>query len=241
MIRNFNLVLQVILCLTVFSSCFKEDDYDNVKVGDILTFDVNNQVVPADGTSTANIIVRVSKDAIPTRRSVVFKTDHGSFLGGKGDSLVVDAGGLYLAAAQLVATKIGNAKVTASIAGYKLENTTPITFIKAFPIAIAVKVDSFAIQNTFKSEIKILASLQAKEGVPTQGHPVLFSALTDSNTSIGFFLNGITTATTNNEGIASIRFSAGINGYIGRIRLLATSKKEDNSSISDTTFIYLTN
>jgi hypothetical protein len=238
--KFFHICILGLVALAV-QSCFKKEDYDHVDSASLIKFKLHNQSQFADGNSSVNIQVIVDSKVAPAKRVVVLKTSLGSFISGKGDSIVVKADDNLLVSADLVSAKDGAATITAYISNYAITDLTPVTFKPAYPVKITASVDSFSIKNSFKSEVVITASLKSDKGVPTQGQVVTFSALSPTGTPIGAFINGINTAQSNASGIATIRFSAGQTSTTGKLTISAQVNKEDGTPISGITYIYLTN
>jgi len=237
--KTTTIILSGFSCILLVS-CFKEDAYNNPSPDKIINFTISDQTIAADAISTVSIKVKISEDAAPDRRKVVFKTSLGSFVNGVGDSIVVTVGSNYEASANLLSVIAAEATVSASIQSVKALNEPKVTFSKAFPDIISVLVDSFVIYNNFSSETLITSTLsKTNGGKPSRGHLVSFQVTDLSGNPLGTFLNGISTSTTNNDGKASVRYSAGPISYLGFLIIRATTQKEDGSQISITTQIYL--
>lgn len=214
--------------------CFNPEDYDTPAASaDKISFistDVAN--VPADGVNTGLVKVRISDEASPGRRTVIFKASSGFFVGGKGDSIAVTATENFTAAAELANVNATTAVVTAKILGVEAPGNSKVIFVKAYPKTISVAVDSFSVAKNYdyKSEITITANLRTENGgKPSVGHGVSFS-VTQPNTTppasvtpIGDFLNDRSTATTDADGKARIRFTPGTSARAGYATITAST------------------
>jgi len=224
-----------------FTSCFNPEDYVTPD-DDIIRFRNGEDTIKitANGIDTAVIKAQISNEAALSRRRVTFKTNLGSFVGGKGDSIVVEADNAFKASASLTSVKTGTANVTAKIMGIKTQNTVKVAFAPAYPTKITVAVDSFAIANNFRSEVVITASLSAPEGAkPSEGYSVEFFLKDAGGNDIGAFLNNDNTSSTGTDGKAKIRYSAGEVDQEGYLTITATTKDINGNNISGTTRIFL--
>src|SRR5688572_26656858 len=103
-------VLNVILL-----GCFNPEDYDPKRNTTEIEMSPADTTVAANGVSAAKIKFKVTKNQPTKDLPTIFKTTTGSFVGGKGDSLVINSVNDYKATISLVSTSIGTAKVTAKI------------------------------------------------------------------------------------------------------------------------------
>lgn len=226
--------------LLLGTGCFNEDTYDLVEGKDIVNLHVDTlSKVQANGHESAIIDVNISNNADPSRRNILLKTSLGSFVGGKGDSIIVTANHGFRTEAKLISTKVGSATISATISGLKATSSGAVKYIRAYPDRITVTVDSFAVSDTFKDEIIITASLKSGNGIPSEKHLVTFNVLDFNGNPIGFFLNNRNNAETNESGKASIRFSPGTTGSSGQLKIVADTQTEDLSSLVATTYINL--
>ncbi|MFD2936145.1 hypothetical protein [Spirosoma flavum] len=211
--------------------CFNPDDYDTPPSStDKISFisaDVYDKV--ADGVDAAEVKVRISDKASPGRRTVIFKTSSGFFVGGKGDSIAVPAMEDFTAAAQLKSLIATTAEVTAKILTVEAPDSRKVTFKRAYPSEIVVTVDSFAVTSPYVNKTTLTASLRTENGgKPSIGHPVEFSvrqpeSTSPSSTTIGDFLNNNSTAKTDANGQAIIRYTPGANAQKGYATVVAST------------------
>lgn len=230
----------VLISTLLVISCFKKEDYDYVNPNDLLTFNDHMQTAKADGNDAVTITVSVDSKIAITKRIVIFKTTLGSFVSGKGDSIVLKGDDGPKLSAQLISTKRGIASISAKIADYMVNDSKPISFDRVYPVNITASVDSFAIRSSYKSEVLITASMKSDDGIPSQGQNVTFSAFTSAGTPVGVFLNGINTGISDGKGNATIRYTAGSTPYRGQISLIVQTEKEGGSIIQGSTVINLT-
>ncbi|SFM90390.1 hypothetical protein SAMN05428949_1235 [Chitinophaga sp. YR627] len=238
---KYYLIIFFFCSLYIFSGCFKQQDFDRVQGSDLLTFTFVPQTVLADGASPATISLKIDSKAIPSKRKLLLKTSLGSFVGGNGDSIIVEADEQFKAGALLVSTRTGQALITATIAGHDVMDTTHITFIKAYPESITISVDSFSINNNYNKEILLSASLKRNNGgVPSQGYSVEFRVVNTTGNVVGFFLNGNPNAITDGNGRTNIRYIATDAASPGKHLAIAFTQQADGSTISDTTYFFVT-
>lgn len=243
--------LKLAVMLTGFAAfgCFNPKDYDTPPVSSdsIWWVSGNAKDVLANGATAAKVVAQISDKAAPGRRTVVFRTTSGAFVGGKGDSIAVEVDQNFRASAELTNTSPGEAAVYAKIRGVSTVDSVRVNFIQVYPTKIlSVTVDSFAVRSNYKSEVWITATLSADKGIPSVGHPVTFSATQlDGKTSVGGFLNNNPVAKTDASGKARIRYSPGVTTYqnFAIIKATITTKKDPASTdtTSNTTRIYILN
>jgi hypothetical protein len=240
MTRIIFLLLLVILS-TSCDTFLNLKDYENFSANKVLKVDqtpITN--IPADGVSEAVIKAELSREAALNKRTVVFLTSKGFFQGGKGDSLAKEIDSNFVASASLSSVH----EVTATV-NFKVQNRLStfekkISFVKAFPTTIIVKVDSFAVPSNYKGETLITAYLKtANGGVPTSGHPVNFSVSAPGIDPFGDFLNQISVITTNSEGKASVRYNPGKTVYEGYVTISASTLKADGTREINSTKIFI--
>jgi len=205
--------------------CFNPDDYDTPPfLGDKISFiSADVKGVPADGVNMGEVKVRISDKASPGRRTVIFKTSSGFFVGGKGDSIAVPAMEDFTASAQLANVNATTAEVTAKILTVEAPESRKVEFIRAYPKTIGVTVDSFSVAKNYNylSEITITANLRTDNGgKPSIGHEVSFT-VTQPDGAVGDFLNNKSTATTDADGKARIRFTPGTTARVGSATITA--------------------
>lgn len=240
----------VCICVLLLLGCFNPEDYDTPSASaDKISFISENIInVPADGVNTGLVKVRISDKASPGRRTVVFKTSSGFFIGGKGDSIAVTATENFTAFAQLANLNATTAIVTAKIMNVTTSNSLTVTFDKVYPASISVAVDSFSVAKNYKGETILTATLRTENGgKPSIGHQVQFTVTRPGNPNIGFgdFLNDKSTATTDADGKAMIRYSPGVtdSGYAtvtaSTIRSASDKSTVPGSTTSATSRIYI--
>ena len=229
----------IILTGLVAFGCFNPEDYDTPPVSSDLIWLVsgNAKDVPANGATRAKVVVQISDKAAPGRRTVVFWTTSGAFVGGKGDSIAVEVDRNFRASAELTNTSPKKAEVYAKIRGISTVDSVRIDFIQAYPDKISsVTVDSFAVRANYKSEVWITASLGSGNGVPSMGYPVTFAVTQlDGKTSVGGFLNNNPVAKTDASGKARIRYSPGVTAYENFAIVKATTTTKKDPTPTDTT------
>lgn len=232
----------LLLAISIYG-CFDPEDYEQVVASDKNIWFISDNIpgVFADGVSSGTISVAITEKASVGRRTVVFKASSGAFKGGSGDSVVVEVSRDFKASAQLTSLRAGTVTVTAEILGLRADGERKIEFKKAFPNDITVHVDSFSVASDYKGEVSIAASLSAaNNGKPSIGHEVSFNVVDAlTNQTIGDFLNNQFTANTDENGIASIRFSPGVVKFKGYAIITAITNISDSQVKSNKTRIYI--
>jgi hypothetical protein len=233
----YPIAIGVLIALS--AGCFNPKAYDDVKPDGKINLLGSDGMSVADGSSSFEVKAKISSEASAGRRTVTFQTNLGSFKGGKGDSIDVEAID-FVSAAKLTSVKEGTAKVTVKIKGVQAIENRTVTFTKAFPEKISVEVDSFSVKNNFRSEATITATLSTNNnGIPSTGHPVVFTVSDNSGNPVGFFLNNISDSSTDSQGKVKIRYSAGTSPYTGFLTIKASTKSSETEIIFSTTQIFL--
>jgi hypothetical protein len=240
---NFRILFIGVFCMVAATSCFKEGAYNKPDVNSLIQLSADTLTeIAADGVSHTLLTARISKDASPDRKKVIFRTSLGSFESGTADSVVVTAGQDFTATAFLTSVKVGKALVTASILGNTAVDSPEITFIMAYPTKIKVSVDSFQIYTDYSSQSVVTAALSTDNGgKPSSGQRVDFDVQDDNGNPVGSFLNNIAYGTTGLDGKATIRYSAGPGHQPGYLKITAQTQKAGGGAISANTQIYLSN
>jgi hypothetical protein len=218
--------LPVLLCATM-ASCFNPDKYDDPDPDDIVHVVSGNATGVANGKTVVVVKGTVSKNASKQKRYIVFKTTLGSFVGGKGDSLVKEAYPNFEAKAELISVEDGEAVVFAESQGIRSKDSVVVHFDKVLPSSITVTVDSFAVSSQYNRDVIITATMEGVGGgKPSVGAVVRFEVQDSSGNDVGFFLNGNNKASSDANGVAKIRYSPGGVPYRGYLFIKAFS--EDN-------------
>ncbi|GAB3244079.1 hypothetical protein GCM10027346_41420 [Hymenobacter seoulensis] len=222
------------------SACFNSDDYATADPTIVRVLTTTGKAV-ANGDSSLRVQARVSDAAARNRRQILFKTSLGFFKANQADTLTVDAGEEFTAEAEVASVRTGTAEVTATAGGVEAQEKAVFTFDQAYPTALTVSVDSFAVSNRFNNQVTLTATLSSgRRGKPSVGHPVRFDVLAGS-TPVGNFLNGVATASTDATGAAKIRYSPGGISTTGTLTVVATTIPASGTPISATTFFQLYN
>ena len=220
------------------TACFNAEDYETADPAIVHMLTTAGKA-SANGDSTLRVQARVSNDAARSRRKILFKTSLGFFKANQADTLTVDAGEDFMAEADVASVRTGPAEVTARAGGVEAQEKAVLAFEQAYPSSVTVSVDSFAISNRLNNQLTITATLKSgSRGKPSVGHPVRFDVLA-GNTPVGNFLNGISSAATDANGVAKIRYSPGGVTTIGNLNVVATTATASGAPISATTYFYL--
>ncbi|MCB2380059.1 hypothetical protein LGH70_20865 [Hymenobacter sp. BT635] len=226
--------LVVVLSL-LSTGCYQPDKYDNPSP-DLVQLEHTGTPLTglADGTTPTEIRARISSDAARSKRTVVFRTTLGSFVGGKGDSLRTEAAADFVATAKLISPSEGSATVSAKTYGVEANPKVQVTFARVYPTRITVSVDSFAVSNSITNELLLTATLSSTDGRPSAGTLVTFDATYPSNpagpqATAGSFVNNIRQARTDANGVARIRYSPGGIDYQGYLTITATTSSALNT------------
>lgn len=237
--KNLSKTIGLVVVFSIFLACFNEQDYDLVNPKDLLNIESHIQTAKADGADIVNVTITLNPKIEKSKKIVILKTSLGTFISGKGDSIVLKEDDQLKFTGQLVSTKIGQASLSAKIGNYVVKDENQVTFTRAYPVQISASVDSFAIKSNFQNELKITASMRSERGIPTQGQKVIFGGFTSDGTPIGEFLNGVNSSSSDVNGNATIRFAVGPTIYRGKITIKVETQKEDGAVITGSTIIHL--
>lgn len=179
----------LILAVLMMTGCIK----DRIKTSDLLSaLTILPAQVMADGTSTVTISTVLNPDADSTKRTVLFSSTGGKFVGGT-DSILVTA--VYVNK-QLVATAQLKAPLTAGALTVKAKinlanekndytQTGTITATPSAPAKITLAASSFAVKVNFGSEVTLTGTLTNAQGNPVSlGNKVAFSDTYEDNTPV---------------------------------------------------------
>lgn len=223
----------------LLASCFKRDDYKDIKSEDVLEMQTESESIKADGASSAEIIVKVSDKAIDaSKRNVLFVTSLGNFSNGK-DSMYAVADEKFIAKTSVSSVRKGTANVVAYLQGISSADTAKIEFTAVGPDKIMVSVDSFSIENNFRKETLITASLSTNDnGKPTIRHRVDFEVM-QNNMPVGVFLNGVKYGFSDADGKVKLRYAADATVPAGIATIIAKTKSQTGDTIYASTIIYI--
>lgn len=242
--KNLCSFLLIFSLCGISSACYRADKYDNPDPT-LITLDNISSTGIADGNTSTKIKAQISPDAVKAKRTIAFKTTLGSFKGGKGDSVLLEAGDDFASTAELVSTSVGNAIVSAKAYGITAKEKATVAFQRAYPNSITVSVDSFAISNRINNELTITAIVKLDNGrKPSAGTPVMFNVYYPSNPAgsqvlVGAFVNNIRQASSDANGIARIRYSPGGVNYQGDLTITATTTNPGSPDPTAITTVFL--
>lgn len=244
-----------VMVIFVFVGCMFSCEETEISASEIIKLQIENGLIsiPADGTSTLKILGLISVDADDDKRNIEFETTNGVFTKNNEKLLMKEAkdtvlfeGKNYLGAQVIL--KAGNVvdldvKVKAEIAFYPA--TKSVTFIESYPTSISISSDSFGIDNNITSEVLISSSVRSATGFPSNGNSVRFRVF-DKVSGIEFTDNMFRDEklSVDSSGSSSVIFSAGnleLNGEKYTGKLLIISQLQNNSAISDSLNITITN
>lgn len=237
------LKLELCLALVVISSCHSSDDYQLTpeRIEDIIELDITSTSVLANGADVVEVKAFLSQKADDKRSTIVFKTTSGTFVGGMGDSVSVqakdttDANGKSnkVAVAKLKSgLNIGRAIVTARVGSVIANGEKKIDFIKAFPTQVTVDKDTFAVKAFFAGEATVNAKISRETGSPSIGNVVDFYARDMKGTEIKSIYFRAIDKTSDSNGIASVVIGARDDTYLGDFKIYVSAKRSDNPNDS---------
>jgi|GEM_PF-6376692 len=223
-------------------ACFNPEKYQLQpdKIPSIIRLDdPTAESMPADGSSLIEIQAVIDANTADNRSSVVFKTTAGSFVNGKGDSVVVTAQiadygnnsqGKIATALLKSSLHVGEATVSVKYGSIAAVQTKPVKFVKAYPSRIRIDSSAFFVKAAFASVVNLSAQVGREKGMPSVNNIVRFSATDSLNRAIGVFRS--LDSTTNAEGRASVLFGVRDSTYLGNVKLVALSVDEKGATLA---------
>jgi hypothetical protein len=209
---------------------------------------LSENTVDADGSTTITITAKVIPDSDPSRRTVVFKTSSGDFVGGKDGTFSKKAeldGDSLVAQAQIKApSKAGTVFISVKI---DLPNEVKEYWVRDSLIAInspgdSIKLtaSSFGVMINFGSDVTITGTIFNKTKKHTASSGILVR-LTDYYDGGGVVNGrfGEKQLTSNGNSQISTNYSPGFVSVGEKIWIRATIMNSDNSSTSfkDSVFV----
>jgi hypothetical protein len=157
-----------LVLLILLAACVK-NQLEVKKV--IYEFTLSKHSVQADGSTRVDITVKLSPDAEPGKRGVIFKTSSGNFTGGANGTLTVQADfdhNILLAKTSITAPSSGS-KIYLSVMPdipdkekYTLYDS--ITVSKSMPDAIRLNPSSFGLRANYASSDTLTGTLKNADG-----------------------------------------------------------------------------
>lgn len=223
-------------------SCFNPEKYQLQpdKVPSIIRL-LNSaaESMPADGSSRIEIKAVIDAKTADNRSSVVFKTTAGSFVNGKGDSVVVTAQvsefgnngqGKVATALLRSSTNVGTATVSVRYGSIAAVRTKTVKFVNAYPSRIRIDSIAFFVKPAFASVANLSVQVARDKGMPSVNNIIRFRATDSLNRAVGVFRS--LDSTTNAEGRASVIFGVSDSTYLGNIKILALSVNEKGATLA---------
>jgi adhesin/invasin len=191
--------------------------FEQASAASIIRLVASANQVDADGLSSVQL--RAEVNPALTNRNVIFTTTAGSFTQGgtTQTSPSVSTGSDGVAIAQLYATTVGTAVVTATAAGFSASQT--ITFTPALPDFISLSAKPLSLVRSETNGIQLVAQLSRSIGNVTKDTRVDFTAVNaTSGVPFGRFQEVKRTSET---GEASATFVPGATAPDGLARITA--------------------
>lgn len=185
---------------------------------------------PADGASASNLTVAISPLIAAGARTVTFTTNNGSFAPtGSAPSIQVPARADLTATAVLYSpTQIGNALVTAAVAGASQQ--IPLRFDRALPDLVTLQLSDITVTDSTAGKLTVTATLLRNVGAVTPGTAVTFQATrNDTGAPFGLFTGNPTVTAAG--GIATATFSPAGSGYRGPAQMTARAENGKTATL----------
>jgi hypothetical protein len=193
---------------------------DKVTANDLITsLTFSSQHIDADGVTKVIVTATLNEKADPSRRTVVFTSTSGSWVGGKDSTVSATAdfiGGRLIAQAVLQApssedTILVQARVDLPQEPHDYSRQDTIFATTSVPTKLSVTADSFAVKINFGDEVTLTAKLVNVSGKPASaGNLVSFAdVFEDHATVVGGRFSPSPQVKTNGSGIATVVYSPG--------------------------------
>ncbi len=185
--------------------------------GDVIRFVASPASAPADGAtvSTFSVSVPIAQNISSASRNVTFQTTAGTFLP-DGTSIAVPLDTTGTAVVQLRSpSQIAISVVRATTSSFTAQ--TQISFTRAQPDSIEVKLGKFSVQPKLTDSVTINVQLRRGVGTVTAGAGLTFSAVDASGGTIGLFQPQRTVA--DDKGQAVGVYSTGDTDYRGQVSI----------------------
>lgn len=225
MIRRALVAVLLFAILPLAAGCYDKGDYSPTEPPALesLTLSTagNRTTLPADGVSRLRVVAQIRPDSDPDKRTVVFTTSAGQWIGGTGNtaterSVTADSSGqaaLELQSAQ----QVGDATITASVQGVaSLTRSLVIAFVAASPddvIRFTAAPSSAPADGATVSRFTVQLSPALPLGTPVQ-----------FRTTMGTFLpEGTATATRTPDGSYAVTADLASPATLGSARVSATA------------------
>jgi hypothetical protein len=181
------------LFLLLATSCIKHD----VQPGDLLSpMTFSTKQVQADGTSLITVSTVINANSDSTKRTVVFTTKYGSWVGGKDSTISKKATYInqqlvasvqYKAPSSVVGQGMDtiNAKMYLPAEKQDYSQTDYIKVTASTPTKLVVSASAFSVKVNFGSEITVTGTLTNSQGNPVSlGSVVVFENRFDDQTAV---------------------------------------------------------
>lgn len=229
-------------------------DEEEVSASDVIKLQIENGTtsIPADGTSTVNVLGLISVESDEDKRSIEFETTNGFFIKNSEkilmqeakDTIIVDGESYLGAQVTLRASNSvdSNVEVSAEISFYPA--TKFLAFTESQPTSLSISADSFGIDNNITSEVLISSLVKSATGFPSSGNSLIYQVF-DIESGFEFNANMFRDEKlgVDSSGASSVVFTAGnleLNGEKYTGQLLITSQLQSNSSIADSLNLTIT-
>jgi hypothetical protein len=221
----------VLFALFLFTSCYKQDDYDPLALqpGDVITELAAVPNVLSANNVAVSTITAVLPEGAREGVDVVFRTGKGVFVDNGTNSITVkskavqNGNGLV----RVVATAAlrngltaGAFNVTATLDGYEVQ--TALSSVDNPPTGIDILVPALVLSNDTTSEMELFAKLSAASGTVSLGHIVTMVAYDQALVPRGTFR--VVENSSNAEGKCRFVFSLAPDlSFTGPLTFKATS------------------
>lgn len=211
--------IRTLLCLlaTALGGCNESDPTRSVAPDALITLTASAAAIPADGVSRTRLTAQIPAEASAANRTVTFRTNGGTLLGGTNGSLALTADVDGKAVAELVSpTRPGAAEVSAQVSTFARILT--VVFTGALPDRISVDAGAFSLLPGVANTTTVTATLRRGQGIASENTTVQFRALTSGGSRLGEFRS---VTLSNASGQATALFTAGETTFRGRATIFA--------------------
>jgi hypothetical protein len=226
------------------SSCTKDTDLDEV----FTNFTFSTHEVPADGQSTVNVSVELTKNSSEDRRSVIFKTSSGVFTSSSTQTAIVKAeyenGHIVAKTTLKVSTRPGDIVLSvrpeydSPVDEFTLQNT--IIAVPSVASSIQLESSALGIASNHLTEVKVIGTLKnSSEKFVSEGHKVIFQDFLSNGLPANGGFRDIHTVTGSDSTVSSY-YSIGQYPIGTRIEIRCTILDYNDIPTSITDSVFLT-
>jgi len=209
----------VVGALLTFGCGYNPTDYKAGRPDSLVSMSAMPDTIPADGQSTATILLVIQNPEDKEARHVTLTTTSGAFgQTGTNQSVVLTTDSRGMAETRLRAgLQVDEALLEASIG--TLLTRAQVVFARAWPETCVVDPGGFTLAATTNATASMTAMLLRTVGKPTQGIAVVYAAVDSMSRPIGEF-RGATLSDA--SGVSTVQFWVGQTSYRGPALITAS-------------------